>query len=749
MNAARHWLPILAFLMICSAVQAQRLKYYATQAGARVVRAGDTLFTPWSEGFLNPEFSEIDLNGDGVQDLAVFEPFDGRMLTFLYAGYGQYYYAPEYARGFPTMEAFALLRDYNGDGKADIFTLSKEPGGIDIYENSSSGAQVSFRLVKKKLLYKGQNGTDVNVYVPSSDVPAITDLDGDGDMDILAFDVFQSKVQYYKNLSVEKYGNADSLEYTLSTESWGKFELSPFDNSIILGLKKKLHGGSSLLVTDLDGDGDKDVLIGDVGYANLLKIENGRIQSGKPAWPRDTMIAVDSFWPSAGERAEVPYFPAGYEVDVDHDGLKDIIVTPHQEDGSELVNMVYYYHNEGTKAKPVYHLRSRNWLLDGIVDYGLHMAPSLVDLNGDGLEDLVMAVQGNTGPYYGYDRLVLYLNKGSRDRPVFVETDTGFADFTSLKLTYARPCFGDLDGDGYADMLLGDAKGGLAWYHNEGTVDGRLKMKWMTSDYQGIKTSAYSAPFLADMDGDSLPDLLLGKGDGTIAYYHNTGNAKLPVFTLVTDTLARIRVNKHFYRYTLDQDGQIADSTLEKENLGTAAPVVADFDGNGRPDILTGSLHGGLKLYPDVMDHISDSIVPVSLLWYSKYTTMKDSINPGTLLIPAVADMNGDSIPDILVGNYRGGGCIFLSKPDPLGVTPTKMENRLILYPNPATGIIRIEMPEGWPPNLTVSIYDAMGRSYMTGHSTEIDISALPAGVYFLTIRNGVGHEARGWFVKR
>src|ERR1017187_8531358 len=131
-----HFVISLIFsMMFCNAAYSQNIKLYASPQGAMVMdphSPGDSLLNPWCGGWLNPQFSRIDLNGDGRMDLFVFEPGinglsgfgDNRVLTFLNIGNGQYQYAPEYESYFPHLLDWALLVDYNHDGKPDIFSFA-------------------------------------------------------------------------------------------------------------------------------------------------------------------------------------------------------------------------------------------------------------------------------------------------------------------------------------------------------------------------------------------------------------------------------------------------------------------------------------------------------------------------------------------------------------------------------------------------------------------------------------------------
>ena len=110
---------------------------------------GTDLKLPWAGGLIGGQFSSIDLNFDGVKDLFVFDRSGNRISTYINqgtTGQSSYVYAPEYASKFPELFNWALLVDYNNDGKEDIFTFVQ--GGCRVFKNtSSSGNGISFQLV--------------------------------------------------------------------------------------------------------------------------------------------------------------------------------------------------------------------------------------------------------------------------------------------------------------------------------------------------------------------------------------------------------------------------------------------------------------------------------------------------------------------------------------------------------------------------------------------------------------------------
>ena len=97
-----------------------------------VIVNNDTLRLAWASGLNSAQISEIDLNNDGKLDLFLFEanneynPITGDK-TYMFINKGgsgemNYVFDPSYRDNFPVLEDYTLLRDYNCDGKPDIFT---------------------------------------------------------------------------------------------------------------------------------------------------------------------------------------------------------------------------------------------------------------------------------------------------------------------------------------------------------------------------------------------------------------------------------------------------------------------------------------------------------------------------------------------------------------------------------------------------------------------------------------------------
>src|ERR1051325_8168480 len=98
---------------------------------------------------------------------------------------------------------------------------------------------------------------------------------------------------------------------------------------------------------------------------------------------------IDSF-PANGTHVNLSLFPAPFLLDVDNDGVKDLLVTPQNIGQAENSKSVWFYKNTGTSSSPSYVLQSKNFLQQEMIDVGRGAAPAFFDFDGDVLVDLLI-----------------------------------------------------------------------------------------------------------------------------------------------------------------------------------------------------------------------------------------------------------------------------------------------------------------------------------------------------------------------
>ena len=178
-------------LFIANIASAQ--PFFQWNDSIKVQIGASNIANPWAGGLNFIQSSNIDLNGDGIKDLFLFDRTGDKIRTFVNngtVGTVDFKYDPSFESKFPKLHDWALLVDYNNDGLEDIF--SSTIGGIVVYKNTTTvSTGLQFTLVKNLVYsaYWRPSLSETNLYVSSVDVPAISDIDNDGDMDIVTFEI--------------------------------------------------------------------------------------------------------------------------------------------------------------------------------------------------------------------------------------------------------------------------------------------------------------------------------------------------------------------------------------------------------------------------------------------------------------------------------------------------------------------------------------------------------------------------------
>jgi hypothetical protein len=698
-----------------------------------VVSNNATLKMPFLGGLNSPQYSPVDLNNDGRQDIFVFDRSGNVRLTFINIGTG-YTYAPLYQTNFPDLNDWALLRDFNGDGIADIFAFNDGgASGIRVYKgkmvnNQIAFDRINFGTVGNVINYPLSNGSRTNLYVNSVDIPSIDDIDGDGDLDILAFEVGGGRVNYYKNTSKERNYGRDTLLFQLEDNCWGRFYDNGLQNSVKLGTKDACssglkseggvgiglrHPGATLTSYDKDGDGDKDLLIGSISYENLSDLTNGGTSA--QAW----MNSQDNRFPSNSETVNLSTFPAAYIFDADNDGKKDLFVTPSSNNFVENYNVSWFYKNTGTAQVPSFTLQQKDFFVRDMIDLGAGANPCFVDVDADGLQDIIVGNYSYFKPFESRDaRLFYFRNIGTLAQPKYLLIDNNWLNFkaiSSIDFVNFSPTFGDLDGDGDLDLLVGEETGSLFFVENKGGANKPLSMGTPQAVWKDIQAGTSCKPQIVDLNRDGLPDIVTGTRVGDLRYFQNIGTRTQPNFNS-TPTIRGL--------------GKIDVTTLGV-GIGFAAPCFVDF--KGKYNVFVGSYDGKIFHYDGIDGNLTGSFNLVS----DDYGKIRD----GSRSTPTLKNINGDTKMELIIGNYRGGLTAYRSTFNSDGTTALQVvENQVFAHisPNPASDVIQLEI-EGLKGGVNIKIMNTVGQivKNFTGNTPPqyLDIKSLINGIYFIEIQ--------------
>ena len=709
----------------------------------------DTLTFPWAGGLNYSQFSDIDFDFDGDLDLFIFDRSSDNIRVFLQesiAGVKQYKLKYNAQISFPTDIRYrATFVDYNNDGKNDLFAYGI--GGIKVYRNIGDATNGLQWEVAKNLLYSDHGNANLNLYVSSADIPAIVDVDNDGDIDVLSFHIGGEHLQYHQNQSMELYGVPDSLEFVLKNECWGKFredintstvylndnsaicstgnvpgaELNPLD---ILDKSKPSedlpkHSGSTVLAIDIDNSGVLDLVLGDVSYPNLNLLING----GTAPNTNSAMISNDNTFPSNSLPANMQVFPAAFWLDTDFDGKKDLIVGANAKNISENETSVIHYKNLGSNSNPIFVYQTNAFLQNEMIEHGSGSIPVFFDFDQDGLEDLFVA------DFYRYkptldkkSSIAYYKNTGSATSPLFTFIDNDFLNLSTATFgLHIVPTFGDLDGDGDKDLLIGLENGTLVYYKNTSVAPAMSFAAPITNytDNLGaiISSGQYATPQLFDLNNDGMLDLIIGKKTGELLYYENSGTTTSPSFQLKNNTLGNIDLA------TTSPDG---------------FPTPHFFRHNDTTFLFLGGIDGQLHYYNNIDGNLTVG---------SSFNLHSDNyleIDAGAYSSFWINDIDQDGFLNMFVGQDLGG--LYHFEVDPNSQSSiSEIENRieLFIYPNPTNGSFTLSSNN--QETLSFKVVDIFGKDVIPQKDFDgtiiVDLNQHSAGMYLVIVSNADGHQ--------
>jgi FG-GAP-like repeat len=340
------------------------------------------------------------------------------------------------------------------------------------------------------------------------------------------------------------------------------------------------------------------------------------------------------------------------------------LVWSHRQDGSEASHYAIYF--DVSPEKKPWGISPAPWIGDGDVlrqkdgeSLGgfSHFTASVGDLTGDGLFDIVAGNEKGD--------MLWFPNRGKANNPKFVgcqilEDESGPIDTG----WYAAPFVCDWNTDGLADVLVGTSGNVIVWWRNVGDrvsprftysgfvqADGkRLEVPEapVAEDAHGIfARDYYNQPWAGDVNGDGVLDLVTGGyTTGRIFWYRGQSRG--------ADGTPELRYA-----------GTINDKTGPIDTVWAAAPALADFDDDGRLDLVTGSwFWSGIQRAPKSGEE--------DVLWYFRGidNEMRCARMPfpavgdfpsASIARPNVLDCNGDGLLDLFVSESGGNAYIFFN----------------------------------------------------------------------------------------
>jgi hypothetical protein len=355
-------------------------------------------------------------------------------------------------------------------------------------------------------------------------------------------------------------------------------------------------------------------------------------------------------------------------VDFDSDGDLDIIVGI--DDWSEYGWDNAYDKNGSWKNGPlrgfVYLLENQNGkyinkgkLMTGsqpLETYGAP-GPNMADFDKDGQPDIIC------GEFL--DKLKWYKNIGTKSKPEFargrfLEDENG--DTIRFHIEMITPVAVDFDKDGKVDLLAGDEDGRVAFIRNTGSVKNNMPVfkspVYLRQKADFLKFGALASPFSVDWDGDGNEDIISGNSAGNICFIRNVNGGASPTW----DEPILLKVNGREIRIMAGTNGSIQGPAEEKWGYTTLS--VADWDNDGKKDIIVNSIFGKVIWYRNTGDLLNlEGPYNVKVDWgnglipkpaWNWWNPGKTDLVTQWRTTPFAVDWNKDSLTDLIMLDSEG-----------------------------------------------------------------------------------------------
>ncbi len=372
--------------------------------------------------------------------------------------------------------------DLDGDGKADLVTANFNDNTISVLRNTSSGAQINPGSFSARINYP----TGTNPYAV-----VLSDVDGDGKLDVVVANYGSSTLSVFRNLSVPG--------------SLGTASLAPKVDFVV--------GNSTYPVAvttgDLDGDGRPELIAVNSLSRNVTILPNTSVKG---------IIDAGSFGARVSYPTEV--FPRAITTaDIDGDSKTDFIVA------NQNSNSISVYHNLNTGG----FYFSRTDFVVGQEPFALATG----DLNGDGKPDIVVANHGSSQA----GAISVLRNISSPEQINFVANE----NLVSLADAPFAVAIADLNGDGKPDIVSANSISSTVSVlratdnAGESTIASRYAMpvKFSTGGYPvGVAAG--------DLDGDGMAELLTANAASSISVFKIGSPSASVMSTIVPHGIAGV-----------------------------------------------------------------------------------------------------------------------------------------------------------------------------------------------------------------
>jgi len=604
----------------------------------------------------------------------------------------------------------ATAGDVNGDGFGDVIVGAPyfdsgetNEGRVYVYHGSAAGLSAGPAWTKE--------GNQLNANFGFA-VSAAGDVNGDGFGDVIIGAPYMEKDQPDEGIAAVYLGSSSGLALTSVWTAEGNQNFA-------------LFGFSVAAAGDVNGDHRSDVIVGARDFDNI-QTDEGRafVYHGTPSG-----VSTGAAW-TAESNQNGAWF--GYAVawagDVNADGFSDVIVGASRWDtGPDETGRAYAYFGSLSGLS-----FSANWVKDGpqpAAQFGASVATA-GDVNGDGFSDVIVGA-----PYYDAgqtDEGRAFVYYGSASGISIPPSWTNEINQNGANYGMSVASAGDINGDGYADVIVGASgydvgvlvNAGRAYVYLGSVAGLRTTYEWTADSGQSWALYGNSVASAGDVNGDGYSDVLVGANffnnpetdEGRAFVYHGSpsGIAKVAEWTnegnqveawlgvsvatagdVNGDGYADVIVGAEQYDNGQTDEGKVfvfhgtplgpsagaawsAEANLVDAKFGTSVATAGDVNGDGYSDVIIGAPN---LANPELQEgrayvyHGSASGLATSPAWTFEGNLVSVAVGAS---VGTAGDVNGDGWADVIVGaplwdnveGNEGRAFVFLGSATGVRTTP-------------------------------------------------------------------------------
>ncbi|MCK6530368.1 FG-GAP-like repeat-containing protein [Myxococcota bacterium] len=441
-------------------------------------------------------------------------------------------------------------------------------------------------------------------------VSSAGDVNGDGYGDVVVGAPYYDGGESYEGAAFLYLGSSSGLS---ASASW----TAESDQA------SALFGTSVSSAGDVNGDGYADVVVGALGYSNGEASEGAAfVYLGSPSG-----LSASASWTAEPDQASARFGSSVSSAgDVNGDGYADVVVGAYDYDNGETnegAAFLYLGSSSGLSA-------SASWTAESdqaSASFGRSVS-SAGDVNGDGYGDVVVGARDYDNGETNEGAAFLYL--GSPMGLSASASWTAESDQATGYFGYSVSSAGDVNGDGYADVVVGasaysdgESFEGAAFLYLGSPSGLSASASWTAESDQANAYFGTSVSSAGDVNGDGYGDVVVG------AYAHDQGETDEGGAFLYLGSSSGLSASASW----------TAESDQESTSFGYSVSSAGDVNGDGYADVVVGA-------YRYDNGEIDEGAASLYL------GNGGDGVGPGTSLVPQARRV-GETTP-VVTGGFSG-----------------------------------------------------------------------------------------------